>query len=233
MGKYRRFTKRRRQRAGAFGLPSFKDLVPSGFPTSLADLKTIVTDTVERVPALKTVSGAVGKISDVSTTLTTVSSTITNLPEVIKTNVTGVVDAQLAKAGIPPIGTGSGPVKNDSGPVKDNDPGSANTESNNTESNDPESNNSESNDPESNNSESNNTESNDPESNNSENANAAGGGRSSGSTEYELVTLSRPVSDPLFVCFKSGKAVYFTRGAKGVRILTNGNVGQKTKRRRR
>ena len=228
MGKYRRFTKRRRQRAGAFGLPSFKDLVPSGFPTSVSDLKSLVTETVERVPALKTVSGAVGKISDVSTTLTTVSSTITDLPNKVKDGVKGVVDAQLAKAGIPPIGTGSGPVK-DSGPVNGNDPGSPNTESN-TESNDPDSPNTESN-----NTESNDPESNNSESNNSENANAAGGGRrrSSGSTEYELVTLSRPVSDPLFVCFKSGKAVYFTRGAKGVRILTNGNVGQKTKRHRR
>jgi hypothetical protein len=207
MVKYQRFTKRRRQRGGF----SFSSLAPAGFPTSLSDLKNLVTETVERVPALKTVSGAVGKISDVSTTLSTVSSTITDLPNKVKENVQGVVDAQLAKAGIPPIGTSA-----TSGPTDGNDPGASNTE-NNTEPNDPV--------------------------NEDPNVTASGGGRGGAyrkgtdrigdSAEYELVTLSRPVSDPLFVCFKSGKAVYFTRGAKGVTILSNGNVSHTRRKKHR
>ena len=222
MGKYRGFTKRRRvnkapvfnkQRGGfsimGYEIP-FDKLVPSGFPTSVNSLKTMVTDTVEKVPALKTVSGAVGKITDVSTTLNTVSSTITDLPNKVKENVQGVVDARLAKAGMPPIGTGSGPTDG-------NDPGPANTESN--------------------------TEPSDPV-NEDANVTASGGGRGGayrkvttdrigGSAEYELVTLSRPVSDPLFVCYKTGKPVYFTRGAKGVTILTNGNLSHTRRRKHR
>jgi hypothetical protein len=203
MVKYQRFTKRRRQRGGF----SFSSLAPAGFPTSLSSLKSLVTETVEKVPALKTVSGAVGKISDVSTTLSTVSSTITDLPNKVKENVQGVVDAQLAKAGIPPIGTSA-----TSGPTDGNDPVASNTEPNDPVSEDP-------------------------------NVTASGGGRGGAyrkitdrigdSAEYELVTLSRPVSDPLFVCFKSGKAVYFTRGAKGVTILSNGNVSHTRRKKHR
>jgi len=229
MVKYQRFTKRRqgnkapvfnKQRGGfsimGYDIP-FDKLVPSGFPTSVDSLKTMVTNTVETVPALKTVSGAVGKIGDVSTTLSTVSSTITDLPNKVKENVKGVVDAQLAKAGIPPIGTSatSGPTDGTSatsGPTDGNDPVASNTEPNDPVSEDP-------------------------------NVTASGGGRGGAyrkgtgrigdSAEYELVTLSRPVSDPLFVCFKSGKAVYFTRGAKGVTILSNGNVSHTRRKKHR
>ena len=50
------------------------------------------------------------------------------------------------------------------------------------------------------------------------------GGNKYKRNKYELVTLSRPISDPLFVYYKSGKPVYFTKGSNGVRILKNGHM---------
>ena len=47
---------------------------------------------------------------------------------------------------------------------------------------------------------------------NSENENQGGGG-------YEIVTLSSPVEEPLFVCYQSGKPVYFTNSSRGLNIL--------------
>jgi len=41
-----------------------------------------------------------------------------------------------------------------------------------------------------------------------------GGGR-----RYEIVTLSSPIDEPLFVCYKSGKPVYFTNSSRGLNIL--------------
>ena len=41
-----------------------------------------------------------------------------------------------------------------------------------------------------------------------------GGGR-----RYEIVTLSSPIDEPLFVCYKSGKPVYFTNSSRGFNIL--------------
>ena len=45
------------------------------------------------------------------------------------------------------------------------------------------------------------------------NANAGGGHK------YEVVTLSSPIYEPLFVCYESGKPVYFTKNSKGITIL--------------
>jgi hypothetical protein len=45
-----------------------------------------------------------------------------------------------------------------------------------------------------------------------------GGGR-----RYEIVTLSSPIDEPLFVCYKSGKPVYFTNSSRGINILSMHN----------
>jgi hypothetical protein len=60
-------------------------------------------------------------------------------------------------------------------------------------------------------------------------ANSAGDGNSGegnggeemggGGRRYEIVTLSSPIDEPLFVCYKSGKPVYFTNSSRGLNIL--------------
>ena len=311
MGKYRRLTKRRkattnkRQRGGlGLSVPSFSSLVPSGFPTSVAALKTMVTETVQNVPALKTVSGAVGTISQVATSVTGVSETLTNLPQVIQNSVKGTIEATLLKSGLPPIGSsgasgasGSGPTEeaveeaaegaeaveeaaegeeeaveeeaveeeaaegeaaegeeevaegeeeaaeeeaaegggpNDSNNSNNSNSSNSSNSSNNSNPNSNSSNNSNSNSNSSNNSNSNKlNNSNKPiNSNNSINIEQFGGNKF-GRNKYELVTLSRPISDPLFVYYKSGKPVYFTKGSNGVRILTNGHVTMSVKKKKR
>ena len=198
MGKYRGLTKRRKQRAGA--LLDWKSLIPSGFPSSTADLKGMISSTVTGMPAIKTVSGAVGTISQVATSISSVSDTLTNLPTVVTESVQGAVEAKLAMAGIPAIGA-SGSANGASGSTNGAS-GSANGASG-----------------------SNTTEQ-------EGGASGSGPGDSTntidieqfGGNRYELVTISRPISDPLFVYYKSGKPVYFTEGPNGVRILKNGHM---------
>ena len=45
------------------------------------------------------------------------------------------------------------------------------------------------------------------------------GDQEGGSRRYEIVTLSSPIDEPLFVCYKSGKPVYFTNSSRGLNIL--------------
>jgi len=53
-----------------------------------------------------------------------------------------------------------------------------------------------------------------------------GGGR-----RYEIVTLSSPIDEPLFVCYKSGKPVYFTNSSRGLNILPmNGKMESRYKK---
>ena len=45
------------------------------------------------------------------------------------------------------------------------------------------------------------------------------GDQEGGGRRYEIVTLSSPIDEPLFVCYKSGKPVYFTNSSRGLNIL--------------
>jgi hypothetical protein len=199
--------------AGSAGI-SWKNLIPTGFPASTNDLKSLIKNTVTTIPAIQTVSGAVSTISDVATSITSVSDTITNLPNVVNESVKGVVEATLAKAGIPAIGSSG---------ASGSGTGSANGASG--------------------------SEASGSEASGSNNAEQEGGASGSGPNDsmpvntvdieqfggnrYELVTLSRPISDPLFVYYKSGKPVYFTRGSKGVQILSKGHMTMSVKKKKR
>ena len=55
--------------------------------------------------------------------------------------------------------------------------------------------------------------------NNSEPADNGEDAQEGGSRRYEIVTLSSPIDEPLFVCYQSGKPVYFTNSSRGLNIL--------------
>lgn len=260
MGKYRRLTKRRNPiKRGGFTLPgvgsiSLSDLAPAGFPTTVSDFKGLVTTTVSQIPVLQTVAGAVGTIGGVATSLSSVSTTLTGLPALITSKVNTLVNTQLARAGIilPDIST---PVPSDtaSGTVSTSGPGdtvSGSGAGDTVSTSGPDDTNYGYGESESAYGESESaygeSESAYGESGSGYGEIASGGGKrqigsspltteksGGGSAEYELVTLSKPVSDPLFVYYKSGKPIYFTRGKKGVTILTNRSSRHTTRRRYR
>jgi hypothetical protein len=142
-----------------------------------------------------------------------------HLQETLKTAIAETVDTKIA-SGLAAAGISPGAV--DPSAVANAAAEAANGEGNNAESNN-EGNNAESNN-ESNNAESNNEgnngESNNGEGNAEENAEEnAGENQEGGSRRYEIVTLSSPIDEPLFVCYKSGKPVYFTNSSRGFNIL--------------
>ena len=262
MGKYRRLTKRRNPiKRGGFTLPgvgsiSLSDLAPAGFPTSVSDLKSLVTTTVTQIPVLQTVAGAVGTISGVAGSLSSVSTTLTGLPALITSKVNTLVNTQLARAGITlPDITTSSETPSASGTVTTSGSGESGSGYGESGSGYGESgsgygesgsgygdNGSGYGD---NGSAYGETVSGYGDNGSAYGETASGGGKTqdigsapfsieqvgSGSAKYELVTLSKPVSDPLFVYYKSGKPIYFTRGKKGVTILTNRSSSHTTRRR--
>jgi hypothetical protein len=215
----------------------------------VSDLKSLVTTTVTQIPVLQTVAGAVGTISGVAGSLSSVSTTLTGLPALITSKVNTLVNTQLARAGITlPDITTSSETPSASGTVTTSGPGESGSGYGESGSAYGESG-------------SGYGESGsgygETASGYGDNGSAygetvsgygetaSGGGKTqdigsgpfsieqvgSGSAEYELVTLSKPVSDPLFVYYKSGKPIYFTRGKKGVTILTNRSSSHTTRRR--
>jgi len=133
-----------------------------------------------------------------------------HLQETLKTAIAETVDTKIA-SGLAAAGISPGAV--DPSAVANAAAEAANGEGNNAESNN-EGNNAESNN------EGNNAESNNGEGNAEENAEEnAGENQEGGSRRYEIVTLSSPIDEPLFVCYKSGKPVYFTNSSRGFNIL--------------
>jgi hypothetical protein len=213
----------------------------------VTDLKALVTNTVTQVPVLQTVSSAVGTISGVATSLSSVSTALTGLPTLITSKVKTLVDTQFAKAGIL-IPDSTTPSPNDSGTVAtsgpaDNESGSGYGE--NAYGENAYGENAYGENAYGENAYGENAYGENAYGENAYGETTAGGGKKqgqgyapftikqfgSGSAEYELVTLSKPVSDPLFVHYKGGKPTYFTRGAKGVTILTN-RTSSHTRRRK-
>lgn len=185
-----------------------------GAPTDVASL---VSRAVSTNPMLTQVAAAIPAIKQLGTELPQVQDKLT---AAVKDTVKQEVGKELIQAGLPTSPGAAAAVLAKNSDIKLGTSGATDSKPKVDTSDSSPPNNS-GNGGNSNNSDANNSgnggnNNNGGNSNNSDNNSQEGGG-----PRYEIVTLSSPIYDPLYVCYKSGHPVYFTRSAKGIQILPN------------
>jgi hypothetical protein len=181
----------------------------AGVPTSLAGITDMVTKVVSQNPLVAKAAAVMEPMQKLTTELPQMQEKLTTA---VKDTVKEQVGQQLIQAGLPTSPESAAALmakktKSMLSTVKKKTKSMLSTSGANNSSGATDSNV--------------NVDTSDTQANNNSGNSSANNSQEGGAPRYEIVTLSSPIYDPLYVCYKSGHPIYFTRSAKGVQILPN------------